>query len=88
MDELTAIVSANPFTAVLGASGTGKSSVVKAGLPPHLRSSMECDWHILPIIRPGKSPLGALAKIVLPGENADGVAERVAQLWSDDDALA
>ncbi|WP_020537476.1 caspase family protein [Lewinella cohaerens] len=42
---------------VSGASGTGKSSVIKAGLLPSLRKN---DWHILPVIRPGKSPLESL----------------------------
>lgn len=42
---------------VSGASGTGKSSVVKAGLLPLLR---EAGHHILPVVRPGLHPLAAL----------------------------
>jgi hypothetical protein len=42
---------------VSGASGTGKSSLVKAGLLPLLR---EAGHHILPVIRPGLHPLAAL----------------------------
>ena len=42
---------------VSGASGTGKSSVVKAGLLPLLR---EAGHHILPVMRPGLHPLAAL----------------------------
>ena len=43
-----------PFVVVSGASGTGKSSVIKAGLLPQLR---QLGWKILPIIRPGKEPM-------------------------------
>jgi Novel STAND NTPase 1/Caspase domain len=42
---------------VSGASGTGKSSVVKAGLLPLLR---EAGHRMLPVIRPGLHPLAAL----------------------------
>jgi len=57
------------LTAVLGASGTGKSSLVKAGLLPRLR---EDGWYIVNPFRPGKSPFSALAAAmfltVLTGE--------------------
>ena len=46
------------LTVVVGASGTGKSSVVKAGLVPALRDE---GWEVLPIVRPGVSPLKSLA---------------------------
>ncbi|MCB0125153.1 MAG: ATP-binding protein, partial [Caldilineaceae bacterium] len=39
--ELAALVEANPLTVVLGASGTGKSSVVKAGVAPYLTGSAD-----------------------------------------------
>lgn len=39
---------------VTGASGSGKSSVVKAGLIPELRKQ---GYNILPVIRPGKTPV-------------------------------
>lgn len=47
----------NKLTVVCGASGTGKSSVIKAGLLPELRAK---SWQILAIIRPGKNPLQTL----------------------------
>ena len=56
-----------PLTVVLGASGTGKSSLVKAGLLPRLR---EKQWQIIEPLRPGKSPFTALAKAVLQTTNA------------------
>ncbi|MBF2009378.1 MAG: ATP-binding protein [Chlorogloeopsis fritschii C42_A2020_084] len=45
---------------MLGASGTGKSSLVKAGLIPYIKRNRGQQWHILKPIRPGESPLKAL----------------------------
>lgn len=47
----------SPLIVVSGASGTGKSSVVKAGLLPLLRKK---GWQILPVVRPGKEPIKSL----------------------------
>jgi WD40 repeat protein/energy-coupling factor transporter ATP-binding protein EcfA2 len=51
------------FVAVLGPSGSGKSSLVRAGLVPELHagvlSAVE-EWHVL-VLRPGGTPLTALA---------------------------
>ncbi len=44
---------------VAGASGTGKSSMVFAGVAPKLRTD---GWDILSPIRPGAEPLGELAR--------------------------
>ena len=52
------------LTVVLGASGSGKSSLVKAGLIPELRQ--ESKWYILDPIRPDRSPFTALARAILP----------------------
>ncbi|MEP7285093.1 MAG: SUMF1/EgtB/PvdO family nonheme iron enzyme [Chloroflexota bacterium] len=48
------------FLAVIGASGSGKSSVVMAGLIPVLRKQHP-DWIILPPVKPGAHPVEALA---------------------------
>ncbi len=51
------------FVAVLGPSGSGKSSLVRAGLVPHLRAGALVEvegWHVL-VLRPGAAPLTALA---------------------------
>ncbi|MEP7288168.1 MAG: TIR domain-containing protein [Chloroflexota bacterium] len=48
------------FLAVIGASGSGKSSVVMAGLIPKLRQEHP-DWIILPPVKPGAHPIDALA---------------------------
>ncbi len=54
VDRLQYFVESHPLSVVLGASGAGKSSLVKAGLIPRLRSSAPDKWHILPTIRPGE----------------------------------
>lgn len=54
LDELS---SAHQMVVVSGVSGTGKSSVIKAGLLPLLRKK---GWQILPTIRPGQEPMKSL----------------------------
>ena len=58
-----AVVQDQPLTAVLGASGSGKSSLVFAGLVPQLRQQE--GWLIVPM-RPGADPFKALAAVLLP----------------------
>ncbi|RCJ37936.1 hypothetical protein A6770_14220 [Nostoc minutum NIES-26] len=58
--KLHNFVRTQPLTVVLGASGTGKSSLVKAGLIPYLKQFNQQQWHILATIRPGESPLKTL----------------------------
>ncbi|MEL7534556.1 MAG: caspase family protein, partial [Bacteroidota bacterium] len=57
IEALDKIADENQLVVVSGASGTGKSSVIKAGLLPRLR---EEDYKILPIVRPGIEPLASL----------------------------
>ena len=72
IDELLGQIYEHHFLAVLGPSGSGKSSVVRAGLLPELskgerRSGTE-NWRVLPIIKPGESPLESLGCIFVPEE--------------------
>ncbi|NEP32226.1 caspase family protein [Moorena sp. SIO3B2] len=64
VEKLDYFVKANPLTVVLGASGSGKSSLVKAGLIPKLRQDNTEKWCILPPIRPGETPLEALNNVL------------------------
>lgn len=70
VDELLAQIDEHNFLAVLGPSGSGKSSVVRAGLLYELkqgkRHSGTENWQILPIVRPGESPLRHLAGGFVP----------------------
>jgi hypothetical protein len=60
----TARLRDQPLLAVVGASGVGKSSFVRAGVVPALKQSGE-PWTSL-VIRPGRQPLDALAHMVAP----------------------
>jgi len=53
-----------PVLGVVGPSGVGKSSFVRAGLVPALKASGE-SWECF-VIRPGRSPLAAVAAMMTP----------------------
>lgn len=67
VDELVAAVRTHPLVAVVGPSGSGKSSVVRAGLVPALRSDSTSDlagWLVTDMI-PGSSPFEELEAALL-----------------------
>jgi hypothetical protein len=68
--DLIAAVTRHPFVAVLGASGSGKSSVVRAGLVPRLRSDPVTVWDVVTMV-PTDRPLHSLVNAFSP------------LLWSD-----
>ncbi len=51
------------FFVVIGASGAGKSSLLKAGVLPQLGRRPR-DWLMLPTMRPERSPMEGLAKAI------------------------
>jgi hypothetical protein len=55
----------HPFLALVGASGSGKSSVVRAGLVPRLRSDHGTTWEFISLV-PTDQPLKALAAALVP----------------------
>jgi len=76
-DELLSTVCVQPLTIVLGASGTGKSSLVKAGLLPRLRRASSHSWKVLGVFRPGTEALRRLDDIFpVDGLDCSGPAEK------------
>jgi len=52
------------FLAVVGSSGSGKSSLVKSGLLPAIHSgflSPGCNWHVA-LLRPANDPIGEMTR--------------------------
>ncbi|MPY42085.1 AAA family ATPase [Streptomyces phyllanthi] len=62
---------ADRFLLLVGASGSGKSSLVRAGVMPRLRARR---WSVLPAFSPGSNPMAALASAI---SAADGEHEPV-----------
>ena len=56
IEQLVQAMSGNSFLAVVGASGSGKSSVVRAGLVPALRRSRDNIWEVLTLVPGGLLP--------------------------------
>ena len=74
VDQLHPQQAANPrFLALLGASGSGKTSLVQAGVIPTLQhDSSEPPWIVVNPLRPGKDPFDTLAQALsdlLPNTN-------------------
>ena len=61
-----------PIAAIVGPSGVGKSSFVRAGVVPALARSGE-SWEVV-VLRPGREPLDALATMLLHADRRHGVA--------------
>jgi WD40 repeat protein len=61
INDLKKLAGEQQLIVVSGASGTGKSSVIKAGLLPQLRKK---GWQIRPVIRPGKFPMRRWRRIL------------------------
>lgn len=67
-EQLVTAVHEKSMVAVVGPSGSGKSSVVHAGLLPLLRK--EASWQII-TMRPGSEPLQSLAAALVPHLESD-----------------
>ncbi|MEP7041086.1 MAG: adenylate/guanylate cyclase domain-containing protein [Chloroflexota bacterium] len=73
-----------PFLAVVGASGSGKSSLVRAGVIPALKKASSR----VVVMTPTADPFGALAAALTRGSRTPGAAQRLSdQLHADPDVL-
>ena len=71
--QLVGKVRDHGFVMVVGRSGSGKSSLVYAGLVPALRRETNQFWNVL-TLRPGPEPLRALAAAFNPRAESEGAA--------------
>jgi WD40 repeat protein len=71
--QLVGKVRDHGFVMVVGRSGSGKSSLVYAGLLPALRRETSRFWNVLSL-RPGPEPLRALAAAFNPRTESEGAA--------------
>lgn len=76
LDRLRAVVAhGDPrFLVVLGASGSGKSSLLRAGLIPRLKRD-RLNWIVLDPIRPGTHPAWTLTERLILATGADHAAQ-------------
>ncbi|MGH3991879.1 MAG: caspase, EACC1-associated type, partial [Pseudonocardiaceae bacterium] len=88
IDELLERLAEARFLAVVGASGSGKSSLVRAGLIPALQRGHLAGggsrWRVA-MFRPGDDPLGGLARALgrprdLIGQSSFGLVEAASTL--------
>jgi energy-coupling factor transporter ATP-binding protein EcfA2 len=84
--ELACKVRDHSFVMVVGRSGSGKSSLVYAGLLPALRREHDKFWNVLSL-RPGPAPLRALAAAFNPRAEDEGAAEYADKISAEADKL-
>jgi WD40 repeat protein/DNA-binding SARP family transcriptional activator len=88
--ELLARVASNRLLAVVGASGSGKSSLLRAGLLASLAAGAlpGSDRWLQLVMRPGRHPLRELVRVSMQGRRTsrDDVADLLAQLVFDEDS--
>jgi energy-coupling factor transporter ATP-binding protein EcfA2 len=74
-EEVLSNLSKNRFVAVVGSSGSGKSSLMYCGVVPILHGGFITEagskWKIIPS-RPGNDPIGNLAKGIVNASNVEG----------------
>src|SRR6516162_1637245 len=84
--QLVRKVREHPFVMVVGRSGSGKSSLVYAGLLPALRRERDRFWNVLSL-RPGPTLLRALAAAFNPRADNEGAAEYATKITNEADKL-
>jgi TPR repeat protein/energy-coupling factor transporter ATP-binding protein EcfA2 len=84
--QLVRKVHEHSFVMLVGRSGSGKSSLIYAGLLPALRREHDKFWNVLSL-RPGPSPLRALAAAFNPRGEGEGAAEYATKITTEADRL-
>jgi energy-coupling factor transporter ATP-binding protein EcfA2 len=84
--ELVSKVREHPFVMVVGRSGSGKSSLVYAGLLPALRRERDRFWNVLSF-RPADKPLQAIAELFNPKAADEGAAAYAMKINDETEAL-
>jgi TPR repeat protein/energy-coupling factor transporter ATP-binding protein EcfA2 len=84
--QLVRKVHEHSFVMLVGRSGTGKSSLIYAGLLPALRRERDRFWNVLSL-RPGPTPLRALAAAFNPRKDDEGAAEYATKITTEADRL-
>ncbi len=89
--NLADVLNENRFVSVIGASGSGKSSLVRAGLVPALKSGRSrngkgipgsTNWPII-LLRPGSEPLKSLADALLQNDAAKALLVKPLEFADD-----
>lgn len=87
-DEVLTKLLRNRFVTVMGASGTGKSSLIYCGVLPGIKNDRSSRWKIFSF-RPGNDPFGNLAEVlsgageqkkIISPDNPYGISGMVAEL--------
>src|SRR5262249_28383634 len=84
--ELVVKIREQPFVMVVGRSGSGKSSLVYAGLLPALRRQRDRFWNVL-TLRPGPTPLRALATAFNPRGDGEGAVDYAKKITNEANEL-
>ncbi len=90
--QLLENLAANPLLAVVGASGSGKSSVVRGGLVPKLKAAAlpnSDQWYYVSPLVPGSNPLENLVKALFAEseKNSEEVNQNIQLLGKTSTAL-
>jgi WD40 repeat protein/DNA-binding SARP family transcriptional activator len=86
-DRLVEAVRSHQFLALIGASGSGKSSVVRAGLVPAIKTRYSSQWQVKDIT-PSSHPLEALAiSLTQASESVTATATLIDDLQSNPRSL-
>jgi len=89
--DLLQAVQTHRLIVVLGSSGSGKSSIVLAGLLPRLAQGAIAgsrQWHIFPVLKPGSAPLAHLAAMFAPeADQTDRLMSALENFRQDDQTL-